>query len=86
MGGETSSRTTSSYPRLVERPIGKQIESIYTDRLRAFNSGGQYENQYLRGYVHKKNISDPSPVKTTTLTSLANTGNCTTIDATTTST
>ena len=51
MGGETASRTTSSYPKLVERPVGKQIQGIYTDRLRAFTSGGQYEKQYLRGCV-----------------------------------
>jgi hypothetical protein len=31
--------------------VGKQIESIAVDRLRAFTSGGQYEKQYLRGYV-----------------------------------
>lgn len=47
MGGETSSRVMSSYPRLAKEPVGKQIESIYTDRLRQFTSGGQYEKQNL---------------------------------------
>ena len=52
MGGETSARIeSSSYPKLSQGPVGQQIESIYTDRLRAFTSTGQYEKQYLLGYA-----------------------------------
>ena len=47
MGGETTSRVESSYPQLVSGPVGQQIESIYTDRIRQFTSGGQYEKQNL---------------------------------------
>jgi alpha-mannosidase len=39
----------SSYPKLVERPVGKQIHGIYLDRLRQFTSTGQYEKQGLMG-------------------------------------
>lgn len=47
MGGETSTRVASSYPKLSAHPVGKQIEGIYTDRLRQFSSGGQYEKENL---------------------------------------
>ncbi|KIW66412.1 hypothetical protein PV04_05748 [Phialophora macrospora] len=63
MGGETSSRATSSYPKLVQRPVGKQIESIYTDRLRQFSSGGQYEQQNLIGKLYHNRCDDDEHVK-----------------------
>ncbi|ETI27408.1 hypothetical protein G647_09598 [Cladophialophora carrionii CBS 160.54] len=63
MGGETSSRATSSYPKLVQRPVGKQIESIYTDRLRQFTSGGQYEHQNLIGKLYHNRCDDEQHVK-----------------------
>jgi alpha-mannosidase len=47
MGGETAPRIQSSYPQLSSGPVGQQIESIYTDRLRQFTSGGQYEKHNL---------------------------------------
>jgi alpha-mannosidase len=52
MGGrESMDASRSSYPKLVERPVGKQIHNIYLDRLRQFTSTGQYEKQGLMGYV-----------------------------------
>lgn len=48
MGGETVPRIQSSYPQLSSGPVGQQIESIYTDRLRQFISDGQYEKHNLR--------------------------------------
>ena len=54
MGGETQRRASgSSYPKLSAGPVGKQIQGIYKDRLGQFTSGGQYESQYLLGYVLK---------------------------------
>jgi alpha-mannosidase len=49
MGGETStsSRSTSAYPQLATVPVGKKIEGIYTDRLKQFTSGGQYQKESL---------------------------------------
>ena len=41
MGGETRTPLSSSYPVLVKKPVGKQIESIYTGRLRQFTEGGE---------------------------------------------
>ena len=50
MGGETTtsrSWTNSSYPKLAERPVGKKIHNLYTDRLRQFLDRGQYQNDGL---------------------------------------
>lgn len=48
MGGETSNNSASSaYPKLAAGPVGKQIKSIYTDRLRQFTDSGQYREQGL---------------------------------------
>ena len=64
MGGETSSRaTSSSYSKLVERPVGKQINHIYEDRIRGFTSGGQYEQQYLLGKLYHNRCDDEDHVK-----------------------
>lgn len=55
MGGrETMDASSSSYPKLVERPVGKQIHSIYLDRLRQFTDSGQYKQQGLFGYATAK--------------------------------
>jgi alpha-mannosidase len=43
--------------------VGKAIESIYTDRLRAFTSGGQYEQQYLLGKLYHDRCDDDEHVK-----------------------
>lgn len=48
MGGGTNNPLSSQYPQLAVRPVGKQIESIYTDRLRQFTDGGQYREQGLK--------------------------------------
>jgi alpha-mannosidase len=51
MGGRDSmSTSSSSYPKLAERPVGKQIHNLYLDRLRQFTSGGQYESKGLLRY------------------------------------
>lgn len=50
MGGETHrnmSLLKDEYPQLAERPVGKQIHSIYQSRLRQFTDGGQYRAQGL---------------------------------------
>lgn len=61
MGGETSSRAPSQYPKLSAGPVGQQIQSIYTDRLRQFTSGGQYEKQNLLGWViYSSSQTDPT--------------------------
>jgi alpha-mannosidase len=55
MGGrEMADTASSSYPKLVERPVGKQIHSIYLDRLRQFTDQGQYKQQGLFGYASPK--------------------------------
>lgn len=64
MGGETQSRALyNPYPQLVSRPKGKQIESIYTDRLRQFTSGGQYEHQSLLAKLYEGRASGDDHVK-----------------------
>jgi alpha-mannosidase len=49
MGGETHRKMPlrEEYPRLAERPVGKQIHSIYQSRLRQFTDSGQYYAQGL---------------------------------------
>jgi alpha-mannosidase len=49
-GGSDTSMTASEYPQLVKRPKGKQIHSIYADRLRQFTDGGQYYQDGLLSY------------------------------------
>jgi alpha-mannosidase len=53
MGGEThrSMVVASDYPRLAAGPVGKQIHSIYQDRLRQFTDSGQYKEQGIIGWV-----------------------------------
>lgn len=40
----------STYPKFAAGPVGKQIHSIYRDRLETFIAPGQYESQNLRSY------------------------------------
>jgi alpha-mannosidase len=52
MGGEallssSSQQSSASYPKLAHRPVGQQIRSIYTERLRQFTANGQYEGHNL---------------------------------------
>ena len=64
MGGETGSRNLhSSYPQLVSRPVGKQIESIYTGRLGQFTDGGQYRQQSLLAKLDEGRVSGGEHVK-----------------------
>jgi alpha-mannosidase len=51
MGGEAhrSMMVSSDYPRLAAGPVGKQIHSIYQDRLRQFTDNGQYKEQGIIG-------------------------------------
>lgn len=65
MGGESASRSTvsSSYPQLMSKPVGQKIESIYTDRLRQFTSGGQYERQNLLDKLYHAKCGDSDHVK-----------------------
>ncbi|KAL9623961.1 MAG: hypothetical protein Q9160_001714 [Pyrenula sp. 1 TL-2023] len=66
MGGETHPRVVpamSSYPKLATRPVGQQIESIYTDRLRQFTSGGQYSSQNLVAKLHDETVDDEDHVR-----------------------
>lgn len=73
MGGETphpvpalatsSTSSTSSLPRLAERPVGQRIKKIYTDRLKQFTSAGQYEGQNLVSKYYEAVNSDEDHVK-----------------------
>lgn len=66
MGGETSARiipTSSSYPKLASKPVGQQIQSIYTDRLRQFTDGGQYYNEGLRAKFYHASADDEDHVE-----------------------
>ncbi|MCJ1445098.1 MAG: Alpha-mannosidase 2C1 [Stictis urceolatum] len=61
MGGETSSKLVaaeSDYPKLVSRPVGKQIRSIYKGRINQFTDGGQYRENGLMGRMYEGRVSD----------------------------
>lgn len=58
MGGGTNGPLSSKYPQLAVRPVGKQIEHIYTDRLRQFLDDGQYREQGLRAKFVNKYTND----------------------------
>lgn len=50
MGGENRPfdyYNMSDYQQLADKPVGQQIHSIYTSRLRQFTDGGQYYHQGL---------------------------------------
>lgn len=67
MGGENNSymvpTSSATYPQLAERPVGKQISSIYKERLRQFTGGGQYRNQNLVGKLDDARLSGSPHVK-----------------------
>ena len=65
MGGESTPRATtpSSYPQLMKKPVGQQIQGIYTDRLQQFTSGGQYEHENLRAKFYHAVCDDEDHVK-----------------------
>ncbi|KAH6638439.1 glycosyl hydrolases family 38 N-terminal domain-containing protein [Boeremia exigua] len=60
MGGESHTRTvpmaSHPYPQLAAGPVGKQIHSIYSSRLRQFTDGGQYREQGLRGKLDEARV------------------------------
>jgi len=62
MGGR-STPVASSYPKLAERPVGKQIQSIYTDRLRQFTDQGQYREQSLLAKLYHNTTNDDKYIK-----------------------
>lgn len=61
MGGEQNIRmaptSAASYPKLAERPKGKQIHHIYRDRLRQFTDNGQYKQQGLMAKLYDDRLS-----------------------------
>ncbi|KAF2221270.1 putative alpha-mannosidase I [Elsinoe ampelina] len=65
MGGETkpTSALAASYPKLAERPKGKQIHSIYQGRLRQFTDNGQYREQGLVAKIEEARVSGDPHVK-----------------------
>lgn len=66
MGGEAphlAPAPAATLPRLAERPVGQRITQIYTDRLRQFTSGGQYEGQNLVSKYYEAVNSNDKHVK-----------------------
>ncbi|KAF2151705.1 glycoside hydrolase family 38 protein [Myriangium duriaei CBS 260.36] len=66
MGGDSRSTTpnpASSYHKLATRPKGKQIHSIYKDRLRQFTDGGQYRGQGLLPKIEEARVSGDPHIK-----------------------
>ncbi|PCG91440.1 Glycoside hydrolase/deacetylase, beta/alpha-barrel [Penicillium occitanis (nom. inval.)] len=64
MGGEAHPRAPpSSYPKLVERPVGQHIRSIYLDRLRQFTDQGLYREDGLVSKYYDAVVSDQDHVK-----------------------
>lgn len=55
--------TSKSYPKLAAGPVGKQIHSIYQDRLRMFTSDGQYREQGLLPKITEGRASGSDYVK-----------------------
>lgn len=55
--------SSASYPKLAERPKGKQIHHIYRDRLRQLTDGGQYRRQSLLTKLHDGHVSGGEHVK-----------------------
>ncbi|KAF2482566.1 putative alpha-mannosidase I [Neohortaea acidophila] len=67
MGGEKDTKMPSAssahYPQLAVRPVGKQITSIYQDRLRQFVDGGQYSGVNLVARLDDARVSGSPNVK-----------------------
>lgn len=62
MGGRDTP-THSSYPKLAARPVGKQIEHIYRDRLGQFTDGGQYYHQSLLSKLYHQTEKSSKYIK-----------------------
>ncbi|PKY07994.1 alpha-mannosidase [Aspergillus campestris IBT 28561] len=63
MGGDAVRQAPSSLPRSPAGPVGQRIKGIYTDRLRQFTAGGQYQSQNLVAKLHEATASDEDHVK-----------------------
>ena len=67
MGGDRNTNiapaTMATYPQLATRPVGKQISSIYKDRLRQFIGQGQYKAHNLNATIDDARISGLPHVK-----------------------
>lgn len=67
MGGESNevivTPTMASYPQLASKPVGKQITSIYRERLRQFTGNGQYSSQNLNARMYEARESGEPNVK-----------------------
>lgn len=63
MGGGRSTPQSGSYPKLVERPVGKLITHIYQDRLGQFTDRGQYYQQGLFAKLYHKTTNDSKYIK-----------------------
>ena len=67
MGGESNSNmastSSSSYPQLAPRPVGKKISSIYRDRLVQFTGDGQYSGQNLLAHLYNDRLSGSPNIK-----------------------
>jgi alpha-mannosidase len=64
MGGESGSKHVgSNYPQFVDKPVGKQIRSIYKDRLKQFYAEGQYAGNNLLASMYEGRVSDEEHVK-----------------------
>ena len=63
MGGGSNTPLSSQYPQLAVRPVGKQIEHIYTDRLRQFLDDGQYREQGLKSKLINKFTNESKYIK-----------------------
>ncbi|KAL8651336.1 MAG: hypothetical protein Q9226_004750 [Calogaya cf. arnoldii] len=63
MGGGKSQTPSTSLPKLVARPHGQQIHSIYRERLGQFTSNGQYSSQNLQAAMFEGRASGDEYVK-----------------------
>lgn len=63
MGGGRNTPLSSAYPQLVQKPVGKQIQSIYTDRLRQFTDQGQYSDQSLLAKLYHHTTNEDKYIK-----------------------
>ncbi|KAL8672140.1 MAG: hypothetical protein Q9168_003384 [Polycauliona sp. 1 TL-2023] len=63
MGGGKPQTPSTSLPKLVARPVGQQIHSIYKERLRQFTSDGQYSSQNLQAALYDGRASGDEHVK-----------------------
>ena len=63
MGGGRNTPTSSAYPQLAPKPVGKLIQSIYTDRLRQFLDQGQYGQQSLLAKQYHNETNEDKYIK-----------------------